>query len=286
MASDILSITGADDGTLLVSSDDKSCGIFDARANCLVNVRSDEVMDRLALGGEFAALASRSSPFLRLLKHETHPEAQMFTYDAAFAHDEARVSSDRSTVMLFRYDAFRLYSADGAILCEAELPDAANIYDQQYRRDTDGCRLEVTWYDGTVRSYSAADGSCMEERHIAPPDVSLAETFTTDTLRIESPLHGTPVVYDKETGKELYTLAHDDYLTYVTQVGDQLLTEYITAQGTRYGLLLDSNGSAIADIPELCDILPDGTLVFDDMRGNLRQSRIYSMQELLALAKN
>ena len=94
------------------------------------------------------------------------------------------------------------------------------------------------------------------------------------------------MVYDKETGKELYTLAHDDYLTYVTQVGDQLLTEYITAQGTRYGLLLDSNGSAIADIPELCDILPDGTLVFDDMRGNLRQSRIYSMQELLALAKN
>lgn len=286
MASDILSITGADDGALLVSSDDKSCGIFDARANCLVNVRSEEVIDRLALGGEFAALASRSSPFLRLLKHETHPEAQMFTYDAAFAHDEARVSSDRSTVMLFRYDTFRLYSADGAILCEAELPDAANIYDQQYRRDTDGCRLEVTWYDGTVRSYSAADGSCMEERHIAPPDVSLAETFTTDTLRIESPLHGTPVVYDMKSGKELYLLESDDYLTYVTQVEDQLLTEYTTAQGERYGLLLDSSGSVIADIPELCDILPDGTLVFDDMRGNLRQSRIYSMQELLALAKN
>lgn len=286
MASDILSITGADDGALLVSSDDKSCGIFDARANCLVNVRSDEVMDRLALGGEFAALASRSSPFLRLLKHETHPEAQMFTYDAAFAHDEARVSSDRSTVMLFRYDAFRLYSADGAILCEAELPDAANIYDQQYRRDTDGCRLEVTWYDGTVRSYSAADGSCMEERHITPPNTLLTEEFTTDTLRVESPLHGTPVVYDMKSGKELYLLESDDYLTYVTQVEDQLLTEYTTAQGERYGLLLDSSGSVIADIPELCDILPDGTLVFDDMRGNLRRSRIYSMQELLALAKN
>ena len=81
-------------------------------------------------------------------------------------------------------------------------------------------------------------------------------------------------------------LESDDYLTYVTQVEDQLLTEYTTAQGERYGLLLDSSGSVIADIPELCDILPDGTLVFDDMRGNLRRSRIYSMQELLALAKN
>lgn len=286
MASDILSITGADDGALLVSSDDKSCGIFDARANCLVNVRSDEVMDRLALGGEFAALASRSSPFLRLLKHETHPEAQLFTYDADFVHDEARVSSDKSTVMLFRYDAFRLYSADGKVLCEAELPDAANVYDQQYLRDADGCYLEVTWYDGTVRKYSAVDGRCIDERHITPPNTLLTEEFTTDTLRVESPLHGTPVVYDMKSGKELYLLESDDYLTYVTQVEDQLLTEYTTAQGERYGLLLDSSGSVIADIPELCDVLPDGTLVFDDMRGNLRRSRIYSMQELLALAKN
>lgn len=285
MAADILTIAGGD-GVLLVSSDDKSCGIFDVSASCLAEVQSDEVVDRLALGGKFAALASRSSPFLRLLKHETHPEAQLFTYDAGVVHDEARVSSDKSTVMLFRYDAFRLYSVDGKILCETELPDAANVYDQQYLRDADGCYLEVTWYDGTVRKYSAVDGRCIDERHIAPPDTSLAEEFTTDTLRVESPLHGTPVVYDMKSGKELYLLESDDYLTYVTQVGDRLLTEYITAQGERYGQLLDSSGSVIADIPELCDILPDGTLVFDDMRGNLRQSRIYSMQELLALAKN
>jgi len=285
MAADILTIAGGD-GVLLVSSDDKNCGIFDVSANCLANVRSDEVMDRLALGGKFAALASRSSPFLRLLKHETHPEAQLFTYDADFVHDEARVSSDKSTVMLFRYDAFRLYSADGKVLCEAELPDAANVYDQQYLRDADGCYLEVTWYDGTVRKYSAVDGRCIDERHITPPNTLLTEEFTTDTLRVESPLHGTPVVYDMKSGKELYLLESDDYLTYVTQVEDQLLTEYTTAQGERYGLLLDSSGSVIADIPELCDILPDGTLVFDDMRGNLRRSRIYSMQELLALAKN
>lgn len=285
MAADILTIAGGD-GVLLVSSDDKNCGIFDVSANCLANVRSDEVMDRLALGGKFAALASRSSPFLRLLKHETHPEAQLSTYDADFVHDEARVSSDKSTVMLFRYDAFRLYSADGKVLCEAELPDAANVYDQQYLRDADGCYLEVTWYDGTVRKYSAVDGRCIDERHITPPNTLLTEEFTTDTLRVESPLHGTPVVYDMKSGKELYLLESADYLTYVTQVEDQLLTEYTTAQGERYGLLLDSSGSVIADIPELCDILPDGTLVFDDMRGNLRRSRIYSMQELLALAKN
>jgi len=41
----------------------------------------------------------------------------------------------------------------------------------------------------------------------------------------------------------------------------------------------------LAKFPGLCDVLEDGTLVFDDMRGNLRQSRIYSIQELIALAQ-
>ena len=79
-------------------------------------------------------------------------------------------------------------------------------------------------------------------------------------------------------------LEPDAYLTYVTQVGDYVVTEYISAQGQRYGLLLDGQCRTLAELPDLCDILADGTLVFDDMRGNLRQCRIYSMQELLTLA--
>ena len=59
----------------------------------------------------------------------------------------------------------------------------------------------------------------------------------------------------------------------------------ITGVVPRYGLLLDGQCRTLADLPKLCDILADGTLVFDDMRGNLRQSRVYSLQELLALAQ-
>ena len=59
----------------------------------------------------------------------------------------------------------------------------------------------------------------------------------------------------------------------------------MTAQGERYGLLLNEDLEALAKLPNLCDITGDGVLIFDDMRGNLRQSRIYSIQELLALAK-
>ncbi len=117
-------------------------------------------------------------------------------------------------------------------------------------------------------------------------DGTLDEEFLTDRFRVTAPLHGTPVVYDRETGRRLRELERNDYLAYVTQAGEYVITEYVTSQGARYGLLLDENCETLARLPNLCDILPDGTLLFDDMRGNLRQSRIYSIQELLALAKN
>lgn len=262
----------------------KYCTIFDAAASAAAEVSSDSDIDMVCLRGSCAALASHSTPYIRILKRETHSGAPLFTYDPAFAHDEARVSSDGSTVMLFRYDAFRLYKADGTLLCEQPVPEPERVYDQQYRRDASGDRLEVTWYDGTVRMYSAADGRCLSEAAGAPPDKSLLEEFETDTLRIVSPLHGTPEVYDRTTGKRLGALESQDYLTYVTQVGQYVVTEYMTAAGGRYGLLLNEAGGILADLPDLCDVLPDGTLVFDDQRGNLRQSRIYSLQELLAFA--
>lgn len=54
-------------------------------------------------------------------------------------------------------------------------------------------------------------------------------------------------------------LEPDAYLTYVTQVGDYVVTEYISAQGQRYGLLLDGQCRTLAELPGLCDILADGT---------------------------
>ena len=53
----------------------------------------------------------------------------------------------------------------------------------------------------------------------------------------------------------------------------------------RSGQILDKNLDVIADLPNLCDVLPDGTLVFDDSFGTLRRSRIYSIEELIAMAK-
>src|SRR5699024_8982538 len=99
----------------------------------------------VGLAGDFAFAARLDEPALRLLKLEDHLDAQIFSYDADYPHSEARVSSDGQTIMLFRYDRFRLYSADGTVLAEVDIPDAEQVYDQQYRRDEDGSRLEVVY---------------------------------------------------------------------------------------------------------------------------------------------
>ena len=166
-----------------------------------------------------------------------------------------------------------------------DLQEAAQIYDQQYRRDVEGDRLEVFYNDGTVQAYSAKDGSLMWERKEKMPNGTLDEEFYTQRWRIAAPLHGTPVIYDRETGKEIGTLEPDAFLTYVTETGPYVITEYISSQGERYGLLLNEEGQTLARLPGLCDGLED-MLIFDDGVGNLRSSPIYTLDELMELAQN
>ena len=152
------------------------------------------------------------------------------------------------------------------------------------RRPCPTSYLEVIYNDGLCRAWSAKDGTLLWEQQGEVPDGSVFEEFFTDHLRIESPLHGTPVAYDRKSGKLVSTLEEDSYLTYVTQVEEGVICEYVSAQGDRYGLLMDEECRVLARLPKLCDIV-DGTLVFDYSSGNLRQSRIYSTRELIALAE-
>ena len=272
------------DGYALVATEDKASSLFGPGAVQLERLETGYSSDFLALAGRFAAIGSWDLPQLRLLSQETHEEADVFSYDPGYEHIEARLNSERSTVMLFQYDRFRLYGINGDILADVEIPDAEQVYDQQYRRDEEGSRLEVIYNDGTIRAYSGEDGSLLWERKEEAPDLSLQEEFLTDRFRITRSLHEAPVVYDRETGEKITELEKDANLAYVTQVGDYVITEYEPAQGEHYGLLLDENCQTLARLPHLCDILDD-TLIFDCPSGILRQSRIYSLQELLALAE-
>jgi len=202
----------------------------------------------------------------------------------AIPHEEARISQDGRTAMLFGYQGFRIYSLEGELLSEKFLPEAGQIYDQQFVRTKEGSWLEVIWYDGTVRRYSAKDGSMIEEKSQEPPQKDLYEEFYTERYRIESSLHEPPRVYDLKTGRLVRELEKEAYLTYVTQAEENILTEYISASGERYGLLLNGELETLAYLPKLCDFV-DGTAVFDYDTGNLRQCRLYSLQELIALGE-
>ncbi len=270
----------------LVTAEDHSFSFYDSGAGLISTNVSDQDCAFAVLGDGYAVLGNRSEPVLRILKLEHGRGDIIFAYDARYVHDEARISYDMRTTMLYSYQGFRIYDVNGGLVASVELPAAENIYDQQFYRDADSSYLEVIWYDGMVRRYSAADGSIISEKQQDVPAKDLYEEFFTDRYRFASELHAAPRVYDIKSGNFIAELEKDAYLTYVTQIGDYIVTEYVSAQGERYGLLLDEKLQKLARLPGLCDVVDENTLIFDDESGNLRQSRLYSLQELIALGES
>lgn len=236
----------------------------------------NEAYDFIELKNRNAVLGSCNKPFLRLLKIENHKENQLISYDAGYPHDEARISNDGKTVMLFSYQGFQIYDITGKLITEENLPEAESIYDQQFVKEKNS-RLEVTWYDGTIRNYSAANGELLSEEKGMPPEKNLYEEFYTDDYKIESSLHEAPQVYYKATGKYMKDLEERGYLTYVTELEDYIITEYVSTEGEKYGLLLDKQLNTLAHLPGLCDVMED-SVMFDYQSGDLRQCRLYSLQ--------
>lgn len=272
------------DSYILTATDDNGFAFYDKGASMLSAEICQEPCDFTNMAGKYAMIANRSEPFVRLLKLESHEETEIMSYDARYKHDEARISKDGTTIMLFHYEDFRIYDRNGSVIAQVELPDSRNIYDQQFRKSEEGSWLEVIWYDGTVRCYSAKDGSLMSETKEEPPSEDLYEEFFTENYKIASALHGTPQVYDRQSGRRVAELEKDSYLTYVTEAGEYIVTEYVSAAGQRYGLLLNNRLETLAYLPNLCDIT-DEMLIFDYGSGNLRQCRLYSLQELIALGE-
>lgn len=278
-------ITGfsADREHVLLTTEDNRFLFFDKGANLMSETECNEAYDFIELKNRNAVLGSCNKPFLRLLKIENHKENQLISYDAGYPHDEARISNDGKTVMLFSYQGFQIYDITGKLITEENLPEAESIYDQQFVKEKNS-RLEVTWYDGTIRNYSAANGELLSEEKGMPPEKNLYEEFYTDDYKIESSLHEAPQVYYKATGKYMKDLEERGYLTYVTELEDYIITEYVSTEGEKYGLLLDKQLNTLAHLPGLCDVMED-SVMFDYQSGDLRQCRLYSLQELIALGE-
>jgi hypothetical protein len=274
---------------ILVAADNNSYAIYDFAGNQLLENISDNNSDFIALTDSFALIGNRNKPTLDVLQLESNEESLFLKYDVTDKHDEARISYDENTAMLFDYTGFSIYDRSGNCVKEVKFSDSGNIYDAQFRKSKESSYLEVTWCDGNIKRYSASDGSLISEDKVSIPSEDLAESFYTDDYRIESSLHGAPAVYDIKTGKYITDLESEAYLTYVTQLDGYIITEYTNTEGDkyeRYGYLLNSQLQKLAYLPNLCDITADEGLVFDDGMGNLRLSRLYSLQELVELGES
>lgn len=266
----------------IVATEDNAFSFYDSGAHRMSTESTTHECEFVDLAGKYALIGNRNEPTLRVMQLENHQNQQLLQYDARYEHDEARISGDWKNVMLFSNQSFRIYDMAGNVVTEVELPDSDKIYDQQFRRDENGSYLAVYWYDGKVKQYSAVSGEIVMAAQEELPDKNLQEEFCTSKYRIVSSLHQSPQVYDKKTDKFIGELESEDYLTYVTESGDYLITEYINTSGERYGLLLNDKLEKVACLPGLCDVIGN-ELVFDYPSGNLRHCRLYSFQELIAL---
>ncbi len=272
------------DGVHILVITEEGFRIYDRNENLLESVESDNSCDLIKISQGTALIGSWDSPAVRILKYENHQENELFAYDPSYIHDEARRSQDGQRIMLFTCKNFRVYDIQGKMIAEVSIPQPDQVYDTQYVRDSEGTRLEVIYNDGKILWYDGGDGTLLSQEQGEPPDLEMNEEFETEQFLIKSPVHGAPEVYDRKTGKLLYHLDEDGYLTYVTQTDEGVVLQYISDGDYYYGQLMNEKGKIIADLPYLCDVV-DGTFIFDYPTGNMRQSRVYRIDEIKEIAK-
>lgn len=268
-----------------VISSEKQVIFFDEFTNKSKEYSKEQTVDFVEVAGNLALVGSLNSPNISVYKFEDCSGEEVFQYNPSEIEvDEARVAADLQTVMFFSYDKFAVYDMDGTLICETDIPNADYVYDQQFRRIDGQSYLEVIYNDGKTYCYSADDGNLIAEFEAEMPDASLYEEFETDNYIIKSTLHEGAAVYNKND-EFVCDLAQDGYLTYVTQVDNYMVTEYISTDGQRYALLLNENCEVIANLPNLTDIF-NNELYFNYSSGNIRKCSIYSKEELLEMVND
>lgn len=272
------------DEPMTVISSGNEVIFFDQQGIEMCSYERKNVSDILTCQGSTTVIGSSDSPNIWITKYINHADKEVAKYDPLYSHDEARLSADGKALTLFSYDKFRICDTEGNIIKEVEIPDAHNVYDQQYLRENGNSKLKVIYNDGSVDFYSGNTGEKIDHVEEEPPDLSLYEEFETSTMRIESPLHGTPKAYDKVTGKLIAELSENAYLTYITEIGDYVVAQYVTTDNNFFGYLMDKKCQILAYLPNVCDVY-DNKILFDCPTGSIREERIYDINELKNIAR-
>lgn len=270
------------DTTIIVTK--KGIEAYDGSGIPMSQVETRQAAEVFAAGGSKIVLGNTNSDIVQILTDADHSDAVCASYDPGDRHIETRISADGKYTVLFSIDRISSYRKNGDLLTSLQLPDPDQIYDQQFRRENGNSLLEVTYYDGTVRVYDAVAGKLLDTQQKEKPDATLREALETEHYRIESPLHGSPVVYDKASGKQIAEIREDAYLSYADEAEGHLFLRYITTDLEQYTCLMDDKCRVLARMPRLCDIY-EGELYFDYLDGTVRKTKIYGLDELRDLAE-
>ena len=263
---------------------DDGVEFYDTNAN-LLNAADQTISQHLIdLNSGVAVMGNSDSPVIRIYEFVEKAKYTFAEYPEFVPHDETRICANGENITLFDINGFSTYTLDGKKVFETVFEDSEQIYDQQFIREKDSSCLEVTYNDGHVDVYDAVTGALLEGRKSSAIDKSLLEEFETEHYRIESPLHGTPIVYSKSDGRIVTELESEDYLTYITESDDLIIAQYLSTKNECYGLLMNQKCEVIGEVPYLCDVY-NGSLYIDNGSGSVRTEKIFTWDELLKKGK-
>ena len=272
------------DGRHIICSCDDSVDIYSQGGDLISSFDGYSGTNLCCIRNGRAAFGCEDSSQLRLIGYDSGGESKIAEYPAGYAHTETRLSADGKNIMQFSIEGFRILDMQGNILCEKEIPDKEKILDTQYRREGGSSCLEVIYNGGKTVCYDSATGDITKEATASELPSAENTVFTTDRFRIESPLHGNMTFFDAKSGKKLGELEKDGYLSYAYGCGEYTILQLFNDK-QNYGLILDEKLGTVAYVPYLCDFI-DGRLIMDYPTGTIKQSKLYSIGELINIAKS
>jgi hypothetical protein len=220
-----------------------------------------------------------------LLRHTVLPDSEAVT-------DQQYGPKTGNLAVIYR-DALRIYSGrDGALLLEETGLDSV-FFTWFGVRAVSGDGRPV-FYDVETAAPLEADAEQSFAALYDPLDTWFSyrlgdpETdayFIQDASRvIMAQRHGAPTVYDMKTGARIKTLRKDAYMTGASDLGGNVVTEYVSASGERYALLLNDSFDAVAEFPGFSGVM-DGDVLLDGKSGKLKRVAVQTARELLAQAR-
>ena len=282
-----------DSGGRIIAVTDSEIVAMDEKGVLLSRTERNDPTDVVSISGETLIAGNYNSNVMQIMKYADRTDTACAVYDPSYLHFETRVSADGKYLILSTDRDFAIFRRDGAQAAFKELPNADRIYDQQVIREGSDSVIEITYYDGTIDTYDGTTGKQLGSEKGEAPDRSLHESLVTEHYVIENQIHENPVVHARDlnaegnptAGRALAEIDEDAYLTYADETDGYLVLRFITTDLRQYGCLYDRNFRLLARMPELCDVY-DGKLYFDYQDGTVRESPVYSLDELLRKAKD